>query len=398
TDDNTVNDTEAGQTIAITGSVTGDAAAGDTVTLTIGDQNYAGTVGDDLTYSIDVAGEVLAAHDTVSAEVTGADEAGNAFSADTAREYAVDTTAQAGITIDPVTDDNTVNDTEAGQTIAITGSVTGDAAAGDTVTLTIGDQSYEGTVGDDLTYSIDVAGEVLAANDTMAANVTGTDEAGNAFSADTTRDYSVDTDASATITIDPVTDDNTVNDTEAGQTIAITGSVTGDAAAGDTVTLTIGDQSYEGTVGDDLTYSIDVAGEVLAANDTMAANVTGTDEAGNAFSADTTRDYSVDTDASATITIDPVTDDNTVNDTEAGQTIAITGSVTGDAAAGDTVTLTIGDQNYAGTVGDDLTYSIDVAGEVLAANDTMAANVTGTDEAGNAFSADTAREYAVDTT
>ncbi|TDU18100.1 von Willebrand factor type A domain-containing protein, partial [Chromohalobacter marismortui] len=291
------NDTEAGQTIAITGSVTGDAAAGDTVTLTIGDQNYAGTVGDDLTYSIDVAGEVLAAHDTVSAEVTGADEAGNAFSADTAREYAVDTTAQAGITIDPVTDDNTVNDTEAGQTIAITGSVTGDAAAGDTVTLTIGDQSYEGTVGDDLTYSIDVAGEVLAAHDTVSAEVTGADEAGNAFSADTTRDYSVDTDASATISIDPVTDDNTVNDTEAGQTIAITGSVTGDAAAGDTVTLTIGDQNYAGTVGDDLTYSIDVAGEVLAANDTMAANVTGTDEAGNAFSADASREYNVAPDA-----------------------------------------------------------------------------------------------------
>ncbi|WP_133698629.1 Ig-like domain-containing protein, partial [Chromohalobacter marismortui] len=357
-----------------------------------------GTVGDDLTYSIDVAGEVLAAHDTVSAEVTGADEAGNAFSADTTRDYSVDTDASATISIDPVTDDNTVNDTEAGQTIAITGSVTGDAAAGDTVTLTIGDQSYEGTVGDDLTYSIDVAGEVLAANDTMAANVTGTDEAGNAFSADTAREYAVDTTAQAGITIDPVTDDNTVNDTEAGQTIAITGSVTGDAAAGDTVTLTIGDQSYAGTVGDDLTYSIDVAGEVLAAHDTVSAEVTGTDEAGNAFSADTTRDYSVDTDASATITIDPVTDDNTVNDTEAGQTIAITGSVTGDAAAGDTVTLTIGDQSYEGTVGDDLTYSIDVAGEVLAANDTMAANVTGTDEAGNAFSADTAREYAVDTT
>ncbi|MCI0510102.1 retention module-containing protein, partial [Chromohalobacter sp.] len=50
-----------------------------------------------------------------------------------------ETAAVANIVLDPITADNTVNDTEAGQTIAITGSVTGDAAAGDTVTLTIGD-------------------------------------------------------------------------------------------------------------------------------------------------------------------------------------------------------------------------------------------------------------------
>ncbi|MCP1344758.1 retention module-containing protein, partial [Halomonas sp. FL8] len=41
----------------------------------------------------------------------------------------------------------------------------------------------------------------------------------------------------------------------------------------------------------------------------------------------------VDTEASATISIDPVTSDNTLNATEAGQTITVTGSVTGDAAA-----------------------------------------------------------------
>ncbi|SBR50303.1 Ig-like domain-containing protein [Halomonas sp. HL-93] len=398
TDDNTVNETEAGQTIAITGSVTGDAAEGDTVTLTVGDQSYEGTVGEDLTYSIDVDGDVLAENDTIEANVSGSDDAGNEFSADASRDYEVDTTAEAGITIDPVTDDNTINETEAGQTIAITGSVTGDAAEGDTVTLTIGENEYTGQVDADGNYSIDVDGNVLAENDTIEANVSGTDDAGNEFSADNSRDYNVDTEASATISIDPVTDDNTVNETEAGQTIAITGSVTGDAAEGDTVTLTVGDQSYEGTVGEDLTYSIDVDGNVLAENDTIEANVSGTDDAGNEFSADNSRDYNVDTEASATISIDPVTDDNTVNETEAGQTIAITGSVTGDAAEGDTVTLTVGDQSYEGTVGEDLTYSIDVDGNVLAENNTIEANVSGSDDAGNEFSADASRDYEVDTT
>ncbi|MBT2801154.1 type I secretion C-terminal target domain-containing protein, partial [Halomonas sp. ISL-56] len=71
-------------------------------------------------------------------------------------------------------------------------------------------------------------------------------------------------------------------------------SVGGDAKAGDTVTLTVGDNSYEGTVGEDLTYAIDVPGSVLAENDSISAEVTGEDAAGNAYSADAARDYGVD--------------------------------------------------------------------------------------------------------
>ncbi|MCW4153334.1 retention module-containing protein, partial [Halomonas sp. 18H] len=261
-----------------------------------------------------------------------------------------DTDAIAGIILNPIAGDDTVNETEAGQIVTLTGSVTGDAGEGDTVTLTIGDQTYSGLVDADGNFAIDVDGDVLAANDTVSGNVTGTDDAGNEFSADTDREYAVDTTAEAGITIDPVTDDNTVNETEAGQTIAITGSVTGDAAEGDTVTLTIGENEYTGQVDADGNYSIDVDGDVLAENDTIEANVSGSDEAGNEFSADTIREYAVDTTAEAGITIDPVTDDNTVNETEAGQTIAITGSVTGDAAEGDTVTLTIGESEYTGQV------------------------------------------------
>ncbi|MCZ0925777.1 Ig-like domain-containing protein [Vreelandella janggokensis] len=398
--DDTVNETEAGQIVTLTGSVTGDAGEGDTVTLTIGDQTYSGLVDADGNFAIDVDGDVLAANDTVSGNVTGTDDAGNEFSADTDREYAVDTTAEAGITIDPVTDDNTVNETESGQTIAITGSVTGDAAEGDTVTLTIGENEYTGQVDADGNYSIDVDGDVLAENDTIEANVSGSDEAGNEFSADTIREYAVDTTAEAGITIDPVTDDNIVNETEAGQTIAITGSVTGDAAQGDTVTLTIGESEYTGQVDADGNYSINVDGDVLAANNTIGANVTGTDEAGNEFSADASREYAVDTTAEAGITIDAITGDDVVNGEEAeeGNQVTITGSVSGDAAEGDTVTLNIGQSEYTGQVDADGNYAIAVDGDVLASNDNVRANVSGADEAGNEFSADNAREYMVDTT
>ncbi|MDQ7732747.1 Ig-like domain-containing protein, partial [Halomonas sp. SpR1] len=338
----------------------------------------------------------LAENDQVSAEVSGEDAAGNAYSADAARDYGVDTDASATISIDTIAGDDVINGEEATQTISVTGSVGGDAKAGDTVTLTVGDNSYEGTVGEDLTYAIDVPGSVLAENDSVTAEVTGSDAAGNAYSADAARDYGVDTDASATISIDTIAGDDVINGEEATQTISVTGSVGGDAKAGDTVTLTVGDNSYEGTVGEDLTYAIDIPGSVLAENDQVSAEVSGEDAAGNAYSADAARDYGVDTDASATISIDTIAGDDVINGEEATQTISVTGSVGGDAKAGDTVTLTVGDNSYEGTVGEDLTYAIDIPGSVLAENDSVSAEVTGEDAAGNAYSADAARDYGVD--
>ncbi|WP_206478154.1 Ig-like domain-containing protein, partial [Halomonas sp. KRD171] len=73
-------------------------------------------------------------------------------------------------------------------------------------------------------------------------------------------DYGVDTDASATITIDTIAGDDVINGEEATQTISVTGSVGGDAQAGDTVTLSVGDESYSGQVDADGNYAIDVPG------------------------------------------------------------------------------------------------------------------------------------------
>ncbi|MFI9652698.1 Ig-like domain-containing protein, partial [Guyparkeria halopsychrophila] len=123
------------------------------------------------------------------------------------------------------------------------------------------------------------------------------------------------------------------------------------------------------------------------------------DDAGNDFTASAGREYGVDTEASATITIDPVTGDDLVDGDEAGQeAISITGSVGGDATEGDTVTLTVGGEKFTGTVDGDNEYTIDdVPGSLLADNDTVHATVTGSDDAGNDFTASAAREYALNT-
>ena len=137
-------------------------------------------------------------------------------------------------------------------------------------------------------FSIDVAGSDLAADTSFDATVTGTDNAGNSFSATTTSTHSVDTSAAATISVDNITADDIINATEAAGTVAITGSVGGDAAQGDTVSFTINGTAYSGTVDSSSNFSIDVAGSDLAADTSFDATVTGTDNAGNSFSATTT--------------------------------------------------------------------------------------------------------------
>ncbi|MFP1933155.1 Ig-like domain-containing protein, partial [Lonsdalea quercina] len=412
TADNTINIAEAGQSQNVTGRVGNDVQVGDTVTVTIGDQSYQTTVtasDNGNVWSVSVPGDVLAGNTEIHAEVTTTDGAGNATTAGADHSYAVDIAApEASITIDDVTGDNTVNIAEAGQPQAITGRVGNDVQVGDTVTVTIGDQSYQTTVtasDNGNVWSVSVPGDVLAGNSQIHAEVTTTDGAGNATTAGADHSYAVDTAApEASITIDDVTADNTVNIAEAGQPQAITGRVGNDVQVGDTVTVTIGDQSYQTTVtasDNGNVWSVSVPGEVLAGNTEIHAEVTTTDGAGNATTAGADHGYAVDTAApEASITIDDVTADNTVNIAEAGQNQNVTGRVGNDVQVGDTVTVTIGDQSYQTTVtasDNGNVWSVSVPGDVLAGNSQIHAEVTTTDAAGNPTTATADHGYSVDT-
>ncbi|MGR2740918.1 Ig-like domain-containing protein, partial [Billgrantia sp. Q4P2] len=393
--DGVVNGEEAEGDVTITGTVGGDASQGDTVTLTVGGETFTGEVGEDLTYAIDVPGALLADNDSITAEVTGSDAAGNPYRADAERDYSVNLSGEAEISIDPIAGDGVVNGEEAEGDVTITGTVGGDASQGDTVTLTVGGETFTGEVGEDLTYAIDVPGSLLAEHDSVTAEVTGSDDAGNPYRADAERGYGVDLEATATITIDIIAGDGVVNGEEAEGDVTITGTVGGDASQGDTVTLTVGGETFSGEVGEDLTYAIDVPGSLLADNDSVTAEVTGSDAAGNPYRADAQRGYGVDLEATATITIDPIAGDGVVNGEEAEADVTITGTVGGDASQGDTVTLTVGGETFSGEVGEDLTYAIDVPGSLLADNDSVTAEVTGSDAAGNPYRADAERDYSV---
>ncbi|MBA5603720.1 Ig-like domain-containing protein, partial [Pectobacterium aroidearum] len=404
TSDNVINAAESGQTIAVTGKVDNDVKAGDAVTVKVGTETYQTTVNaDGKTWSVNVPGSVLAANSDVNATVTTRDTAGNVTTANTNHAYGVDTVAPtASITIDDVTSDNVINASESGQTIAVTGKVDHDVKAGDTVTVKVGNETYQTTVNaDGKTWSVNVPGSVLAANGDVSASVTTRDPAGNVTTANTNHAYGVDTVApTASITIDNVTSDNVINATESGQTIAVTGKVDNDVKAGDAVTVKVGTETYQTTVNaDGKTWSVNVPGSVLAANGDVSASVTTRDPAGNVTTANTSHSYGVDTVApTASITIDDVTSDNVINAAESGQTIAVTGKVDNDVKAGDAVTVKVGTETYQTTVNaDGKTWSVNVPGSVLAANGDVSASVTTRDPAGNVTTADTTHAYGVDT-
>ena len=412
-----VNSAEAASSapIAITGTVGSNVPVGDTITLTVGGQNYTGTVQAGGTYSIGVPGTVLAGAtvDSVHASVSTTDAAGNVATASADQAYTVELTTPAiSIGIDPI---GTINSAEAASSspIAITGTVSsasGGPIAGDTVTLTVNGSQYTGTVLANGSYSIAVPGNVLATatTDSVHVSVSGTDAAGNIATASADQSYTVSaTGPTITIGVDPIATINGVEGSSANP-VAITGTVGGSGGVsvqGDTVTLTVNGNQYTGTVLANGSYSIAVPGNVLATapTDSVHVSISGTDATGNVATASADQAYTVELTAPAiAVGIDPI---GTINSAEAasGNPIAITGTVSsasGGPIAGDTVTLTVNGNQYIGTVLANGSYSISVPGNVLATapTDSVHVSVSGTDAAGNVATASADQTYSVSAT
>ncbi len=381
--DNT-NDT----TPTITGTT--DAPAGSTVTLVVTDadgneQTLTATVQPDGSYSVDVTTPLAEGNYKVDASVT--DPAGNTGTA--TDDGSVDVTAPV-ITVDAP--DNT-NDT----TPTITGTT--DAPAGSTVTLVVTDadgneQTLIATVQPGGSYSVDVTIPLAEGNYKVDASVT--DPAGNTGTA--SDKGSVDVTAPV-ITVDAP--DNT-NDT----TPTITGTT--DASAGSTVTLVVTDadsneQTLTATVQPDGSYSVDVTTPLAEGNYKVDASII--DPAGNTGTA--TDDGSVDiTPPELGIDLDPIVvgGDNTVNKAEADDKASVTlsGTVSGDAKVGDTITLTLGDKSTLTTQvvdlgGGKLGFSTSTTADKLVGGSSIKAEITVTDAAGNSTTKSDSEDYIVDT-
>src|SRR5690606_28584522 len=204
------------------------------------------------------------------ASVTTLDDAGNPNTASTDRAYSVDTTLPAaGISLNPIAGDDLLNAAEAAGSVTLSGTVSGDVKAGDSVTVTVGGSSYTTTVNaDGSTWSVGVPGSVLAANGQVQASASMLADDGNPTTASTDRAYSVDTTLPAAgISLNPIAGYGLLNAAEAPASATRRATDLGDVKAGDSVTVTVGGSSYTTTVNaDGSTWSVGVPGSVLAGN------------------------------------------------------------------------------------------------------------------------------------
>jgi len=321
--------------------------------------------------------------------VTATDTAGN--SEKSLQIVVVDTTDPIPtLSIDPVTADNIVNASESGGDVNITGTVGGEFANGDMVTLTVNGTDYTGTVDAGGKYIIAVAGSDLKAdsNTEITGSVSHTDAAGNTGTATINHGYTVDTSAPTVPVINALpTDTNNPTPT-----------VSGSGEAGATVSITDGSKVLGSAVvgsNGQWTFTSPILGQ--GAHNISA---TQTDTSGNPSAQSTNHAMNIDTtDPVPTLSIDPVTADNIVNASESGGDVNVSGTVGGEYASSDTVTLTVNNRFYTGRVDAAGKYTIAVAGSDLKAdsNTEITGSVSHTDAAGNTGTATINHGYTVDT-
>ncbi|WP_227937210.1 Ig-like domain-containing protein, partial [Alkalihalobacillus deserti] len=306
-----------------TTTVTGQAEAGTTITVKVG-ENVLGSavVKADGTYHVEIAKQAAG----TQVEVTATDEAGHVSEATTV--IVVDQTAPEAPEVEEVTDQTT--------------AVTGQAEAGSTITVKAGENVLgSAVVKADGTYHVEIASQAAGTQ----VEVTATDEAGHVSEA--TIVIVVDQTAPEAPMVDEITDQST--------------AVTGQAEAGSTVTVKAGENVLgSAVVESDGTYHVEIAKQAAGTQ----VEVTATDEAGHVSEA--TKVIVVDQTAPEAPMVDEITDQST--------------AVTGQAEAGSTVTVKAG-ENVLGSavVESDGTYHVEIAKQAAGTQ----VEVTATDEAGH---------------
>ncbi|WP_424955249.1 Ig-like domain-containing protein [Enterobacter hormaechei] len=377
-DDDVINSAEHAQALIVTGSVTG-AAAGDVVTVTINNKDYTATLDASGKWNVGVpaadVSALTAGDHTITAALT--DKAGNSNS--TTHEVEVNLTAPV-LTIDTVSGDDVINNTEKTQDLTITGTASG-LAAGAVVTVMLNGKAYSATVATNGQWTTTVpASEVGQLGEALyTVSASATDSVGNSTS--TSHTVNVESVLPGVI-INTVAGDDVINAAELATGQTISGKVV-NAEAGNTVTVTIGGNSYTATVQSDLTWSVSVPESVLTAlgNGDLTVSASVTNGVGNSGTGE--REIVIDANLPG-LRVDTVAGDDVINSIEHGQNLIITGSSDG-LTAGTALTVTVNGKTYAATVLADGTWSAAIPSadvSALAAG-TVTVTVEGQSSAGN---------------
>ncbi|WP_425249738.1 Ig-like domain-containing protein [Enterobacter hormaechei] len=388
--DDVINGAEVASGQTLSGKVSG-AASGDTVTIGIGGNTYTATVQDDLSWSVNVASDVLTAIGNGDLTVTASVTNGHGNTGTGERDITIDASLP-GLRVDTVAGDDVINSIEHGQNLIITGSSDG-LASGSALTVTVNGKIYAATVLADGTWTAAIpAADVGALSaGTITVTVDGQSAAGNPVSI--SHDVKVDL-AAVAISINPIASDDVINAAEKGADLVLSGSTT-NVEENQTVTITFGGKLYTATVDASGNWTATVPSADLGGlkDGDASVQVSVTNVNGNSASAG--REYSVDATA-PTVSIEIVSDNNIINAAEAQQDLVVNG--VSNAEAGQTVTVTLNGVDYTTTVQANGSWSVTVPsadiGAITDGDYTITAAVA--DKAGNPASAD--RDVLVDTT
>lgn len=389
--DDVINASETGADVQITG--TSDQPVNTAITVTLNGQNYTTTTDASGNWSVTVPASAVTAlgqaNYTVTAAVTS-----NIGNSNTASHNVLVDSALPGVTINPVATDDIINAAEAGVAQTISGQVTG-AEDGDTVTITLGGNTYTATVGSNLTWSVSVPAADIQAlgNGDLTVSASVTNQNGNTGSG--TRDITIDANLPG-LRVDTVAGDDVINNVEHTQAQIISGTATG-AVAGDRLVVTIAGQQYVTSTDASGNWSVGVPASVISglADGTVTISATITDSAGN--SSTQTHNVQVNT-AAVSLSVSTISGDNIINAAEAGSALTLSGTGT-NFAAGTVVTVLLNGKGYSATIQNNGSWSVNVpAADVAALSDGTSYTVSASaqDSAGN--SATASRSVAVDLT
>ncbi|MDU7868295.1 MAG: Ig-like domain-containing protein, partial [Pantoea sp.] len=384
--DDIINIAESTAPVILSGS--SDAGEGQLVTLTLNNQIWTTTVNGEGNWSLTLPAGALtdipAGLYTVT--VTVRDTAGNPVTE--TREINL-ATASLSVSIDTPFGDGYLSRNEADSSQTLSGT-TGLLGAGQTVSVTLGGESYSAVVDAQGNWTVTLTpAQLQTLSDginTLEVNVS--DAAGNSGSlaSSVTVDFTP-----PALNVNAIGGDNTINSLELLQDVAVSGTASV-ADAGQIVTVSFQNVDYQTQVLSDGSWQVTLPASVLQGltDGSYPVGVSLTDAAGNQTSISQTLTRDADSATLPTLTIGPVSGDNYLNQAEAGQDLTVSGTST-NLAEGQVVTVTLNNIDYSGTVaaGGGWTVTVPAADIATLPDGEQALVVVSADVAGNPASSST---------
>ena len=330
------------------------------------------------------AWDVPAGNDgTLTATVSGTDIAGNAYLGTDSITFTIDNTAST-VTLTDTDVDNVVKDSD-NVTITATFNENMTSAPDISIGSLVANVAMTATSSTTWTY----VWTVPAGNDgTVTATVSGTDIAGNAYSGTDSITFTIDNTA-PTVSLTDTDSDNVIKDSD-NVTITATFNEAMATAPDISIGSLVSNVAMTATSSTTWTY----VWNVPAGNDgTVTATVSGTDISGNAYAGTDSITFTIDNTA-PTVTLTDTDADNVVKDSD---NVTITATFNENMTTAPDISIGGLVSNVAMTSTSSTTWTY--VWDVPAGNDgTITATVSGTDIAGNAYSASDSITFTIDNT